>query len=483
MNIPIPPGVFDILPCAKETWRSSHLWNYIEDAIRTIARDYGYQEIRTPIFERSELFQRGVGETSDIVSKEMYTFTDKGGRSLSLRPEGTAPAMRAFIEHRLDHELASSKLFYIGPMFRYERSQAGRYRQHHQFGAEAIGSGSPEQDVELIDLLYTLYQRLGLKDLQLCINSIGDTSCRLSYRRALQDFLQEFFEELSPESKARFNTNPMRILDSKAPEDQKILAHAPSILNFLSSECQDHFQSVQKLLDQLKIPYVISSKLVRGLDYYNRTVFEIVAGNLGAQNSIGGGGRYDGLLKLLGGPDLPAIGFGTGIERIIQALLKQEGAVPPIEGPALFLIPLGDNAKKACFSILHDLRRQGIPSQMDFSGRKLNKVMQVADQMKAKYTVVVGDNELKSEVVDLKEMATGKTFKAPLFALAHILQLEEKSVDFLQLWNEMIKPFKHPEEAQFFIHRLQNSISSTQQITKNLQIVAQEMKDILKPQE
>lgn len=479
MTIPIPPGVFDILPTAKEAWRNSHLWNYVEGVIRQLAKDYGYQEIRTPLFERTELFQRGVGETSDIVSKEMYTFIDKGGRSLSLRPEGTAPALRAFIEHRLDLEMPLPKLFYIEPMFRYERSQAGRYRQHHQFGIEAIGNDSPEQDVEVIDILWTLYQRLGLKNLQLHLNSIGDTACRISYRKALQDYLRDFFAQLSPESQARFETNPMRILDSKDPNDQKLLSNAPSILDFLSPACKEHFEFVQRLLDQLKIPYVVNPGLVRGLDYYNRTVFEVVAGDLGAQNSIGGGGRYDGLIKLLGGPDLPALGFGTGIERIIQTLLKQEAETAKMERPALFLIALGDEAKAACFSLLHELRQNGITAQMDFSGRKLNKVMQMANQMNAQYVAVVGENELRSKEVDLKDMSTGEIFKAPLFSLSHILQLESRSVEFLSLWKEMAKPFKHASEAQFFINKLNQSISTTQKLAKDLQTVAEEMKDML----
>lgn len=480
MSIPIPPGVFDILPYPKEPWRDSHIWNHVEQTIRSVAKDYGYQDIRTPLFERTELFQRGVGETSDIVSKEMYTFTDKGGRSISLRPEGTAPAIRAFIENRLDQEMPSPKLFYIGPMFRYERSQAGRYRQHHQFGVEAIGNNSPEQDVEVIDMLWTLYKRLGLKNLQLCINSIGDTSARLKFRTALQDYLRSFLNQLSTDSQNRFNTNPMRILDSKDQNDQKILENAPSMLDFLAPECRDHFEKVQQLLKQLKIPFVVSAKLVRGLDYYNRTVFEVVAGDLGAQNSIGGGGRYDGLIKLLGGPDLPALGFGTGIERIIQTLLKQEVSIPPMESPMIFLIALGDEAKKTCFSLLHELRQNGIAAQMDFSGRKLNKIMQLANDLKTKYVAVVGENELRNQEVDLKDMSTGNVVKASLASLPRILQLEAKSVDFLRMWNEMSTPFKNTQEAQFFINKVNQSISATQQIAQDLQSVAEEMKEFFK---
>lgn len=422
MTISIPPGVFDILPNdPKEPWKNSHLWNYVESMIRTTARHYGYQEIRTPMFERTELFQRGVGETSDIVSKEMYTFTDKGNRSMSLRPEGTAPVIRAFVENQLHMQAPVHKLFYIAPMFRYERSQAGRYRQHHQFGAEAIGNEAPEQDVELIDFIYTLYRRLGLKNLHLHINSIGDPASRLAFRSALQDYLRTFFDQLSPDSQTRFEANPLRILDSKNPEDKKILIGAPSILDYLNEECRDHFAAVKSLLDRLKIPYTVNSSLVRGLDYYNKTVFEVISGELGAQNSIGGGGRYDGLLKMLGGPDLPTMGFGSGIERTIQTMLKQNVPTPSPYSPTIFFIPLGEEAKGTCFSLLHDLRDKGVSAQMDFSGKKLNKIMQYVDQIHAKFVVIIGENELRTEKVDLKEMSTGFKTEISIHQLTQIV--------------------------------------------------------------
>lgn len=408
MKYPIPPGVFDILPIDnQELWKSSYLWAYVEQVIRETARDFGYAEIRTPLFERTELFQRSVGDTSDIVSKEMYTFDDKGGRSLALRPEGTAPVMRAFVEHHLDQLAAAHKLFYIAPMFRYERAQAGRYRQHHQFGAEAIGNGSAEQDAEMIDLLMTLYQRLGLKNLTLVINSLGDLASRQAFRHSLKEFLLPQLELLSPDSQGRLETNPLRILDSKDPRDREIVARAPRILDFLSAPERDHFETLQRLLDTLKIPYQVNPLLVRGLDYYNKTVFEIVAGELGAQNSIGGGGRYDGLLQTLGGPDLPSIGFGTGIERIIQTMINQGMPLPKPAHPTLFLIAMGDNAKICCFELLHALRENHIPSQMDFSGKKVGKLLQYADQIEATYVIVIGDHELESQEIELKEMATG----------------------------------------------------------------------------
>lgn len=423
MKYPSPPGVFDILPVDnQELWKSSYLWAYVEDLIRTTARDFGYTEIRTPMFERTELFQRSVGDTSDIVSKEMYTFEDKSGRSLSLKPEGTAPVLRAFIEHHLDQSPVAHKLFYIAPMFRYERTQAGRYRQHHQFGAEAFGHDSPEQDAEMIDLLMTLYKRLGLKNLSLNINSIGDLESRQSFRQALKDYLLPHFSLLSPESQTRFETNPLRILDSKDPRDREIVSKAPSILDFLKEPEKAHFEELKRLLTALNISFQINPLLVRGLDYYNKTVFEIVAGELGAQNSIGGGGRYDGLLHELGGPNLPSIGFGTGIERIIQTMINQEITLPSPSHPLIYLVALGDRARTPCFEMLHTLRQNGIPSQMDFSGKKVGKALQHADQLGASYVVVMGDHELDTQEIEIKEMATGHKEKISLSSLVSKLK-------------------------------------------------------------
>lgn len=429
MTISIPPGVFDILPVdRKETWRSVYLWQFLEETIQKLAHMYGFQEIRTPLFERTELFKRSVGETSDIVSKEMYTFEDKGGRLMSLRPEGTASVMRAFIEHQLYNESPLHKFYYMCPMFRYERAQAGRYRQHHQFGVEAIGNGAPEQDAEIIDLIYALCVRLGLKNLQLNINSIGDVQSRLNYRRALQEYLQAHFKELSEESQKRFEINPLRILDSKDPGDKAITEKAPNILDFLSEDCRTHFEQLQKLLSLLQIPYIINSKLVRGLDYYNRTVFEITAGELGAQNSVAGGGRYDGLIKSLGGPDLPAFGFGCGLERLLQTMLKQNIPFSEPSGPLLFFIPLGETAKTICFNLLHTLRLEGFSIQMDFSQRKLNKIMQYANQIKASYVAIVGENELQQNSIELKWMATGEIQKISLPDLAAFLKNNKNKV-------------------------------------------------------
>jgi histidyl-tRNA synthetase len=427
MPYSIPKGVFDILPRSpllKEAWRDSTLWQYVEDQIRSICAVYGFQEMRTPIFERTELFHRGVGETSDIVSKEMYTFLDKGERSMTLRPEGTAPAMRAFIEHGLHQQGGTQKLYYIGPMFRYERQQAGRYRQHHQWGAEVIGNAAPEQDVEVIDMLYTLYNSLGIKNLTLFINSVGDTDDRLAFRTALKEYLAPRAAQLSSDSQARLEINPLRILDSKDPQDQALLTECPSILDFLSTASHDHFEGVKKCLKQLKIPFQINPKLVRGLDYYNRTVFEITAGELGAQNSVGGGGRYDGLLRTLDGPDMPAFGFGTGIERIIQTLLGQGIALPDPVRPLIYLIGLGEAAQSHCFALLAEFRHHGIPSEMDLSSKKLKTAMSHADRVGAKYVAIIGDDELAKGEVELKDMQQRSSQRLPLIQLLPVLQKE-----------------------------------------------------------
>ncbi|MCI0382743.1 MAG: histidine--tRNA ligase [Chlamydiae bacterium] len=416
MEYTIPKGVFDILPeevPSEEAWRTSEKWQYLEETIRAVSHSYGYREIRTPIFEKTELFIRSVGEGSDIVNKEMYTFEDRGGRSMTLRPEGTASAMRAVIENRLTAKSPLQKLYYIGPMFRYERPQAGRYRQHHQFGAEAIGISLPEQDVETIDLLCELYRQLKISRLTIHLNSIGNEECRKKFQLALTAFLKPHFDSLSEESKVRFQKNILRILDSKDPNDQKIIANAPSILDMLDSESKEHFHQVQQLLKKLKLPFQINPKLVRGLDYYNKTVFEIISGELGAQNSIGGGGRYDGLMSLLDGPNLPAVGFATGMERILQTMLGQKISFPSPISPFIYLIFMGDEARKFCFSLLYDLRHSKIPSEMDLQGKKIGNALQFAEKLKAKYALIIGEDELKQQMVKLKELETRQERTVP----------------------------------------------------------------------
>lgn len=394
MAISTPKGLFDILPEPREQWCRSDLWSYLEEQIRTIAKQYGYREIRTPIFEKTELFARGVGEGSDIVRKEMYTFEDRGGRLMTLRPEGTAPVMRSFISHGLQQQGSVHKLFYIAPMFRYERQQAGRYRQHHQFGVEAVGQPQAEQDAEVIDLLYTFLTRLGLKGLHLQLNSLGDAECRQRHRQALIDYLTPQRERLSDDSRQRLEMNPLRILDSKALEDQEWISTAPSILGFLEEEAKSHFERLRQLLDGMGVPYTVNPHLVRGLDYYNRTVFEVQSSELGAQNSLGGGGRYDTLLNLLEGPDLPSIGFGCGLERILQAMVAQGVPLPPPTRPQIFLAPLGDRPLLYCSLLATELRHRGIRADLNTQGKRVKALLQTANAIGARSILVIGEEEL-----------------------------------------------------------------------------------------
>lgn len=425
MEYTIPKGLFDILPeepDAEAQWRSSDCWQYVEEVMREVAHIYGFKEIRTPIFERTELFVRGVGESSDIVSKEMYTFLDKGERSMTLRPEGTAAVLRSFIEHHLDQLPSLHKFYYIAPMFRYERPQAGRYRQHYQFGAEAIGISKPEQDVEVIDFLCELYRRLGLKNLTVMLNSVGDACSRSLYQQRLSEFLTPHFAQLSEDSQVRFSKNILRILDSKNPKDQQILEGIPSILEVLNEESRLHFAQIQNQLKKLGIPYIVNPKLVRGLDYYNKTVFEILSSELGAQNTIGAGGRYDGLIKQLGGPDLPSVGFATGIERIIQTMIKQQVHFPAPPHPLIFLIGIGDAAQTFCFELLSKLRHEKIPAEIDLSGKKVQHGLQLANAAKAKYALIIGESELSSQEISLKEMDTRKSISLKLKDLVSFLK-------------------------------------------------------------
>lgn len=425
MDYTIPKGLFDILPEERNeeaAWSTSDHWHYVEELMRKVAHAYGFKEIRTPIFERTELFIRGVGESSDIVSKEMYTFSDKSNRSMTLRPEGTAAVLRSFVENRLAELPSCHKLFYIGPMFRYERPQAGRYRQHHQFGAEAIGISRPEQDVEMIDFLCEIYRKLGLKEITVTLNSVGDAASREAYRTKLVEYLTPHFSELSPDSQVRFSKNILRILDSKDQKDQELLQNAPSILDVLSEESKDHFQQVQSLLKKMKIPFQVNHKLVRGLDYYNKTVFEILSSSLGAQNTIGAGGRFDGLIADLGGPNLPSVGFATGIERVLQTMCKQQVAFPEPPHPLVFLIGLGNTAYEYCFELLHTLRKSGIPAEMDLSGKKLQHGLQLANALRATYTLVIGDSELAAQEVSMKDMKTRENRTVKLSDLLDLLR-------------------------------------------------------------
>ncbi|HSX26553.1 MAG TPA: histidine--tRNA ligase [Chlamydiales bacterium] len=405
MELQIPKGTFDILPYGTdEAWRLSDLWQYVESVIRKIASEYGYREIRTPIYERTDLFDRGVGETSDIVMKEMFTFEDKGGRSMSLRPEGTSSVMRSFIENRLANLGTVHKFFYIGPMFRYERPQSGRYRQHQQFGVEAIGVAGPEQDAEVIDILCHLYKTLGLKNLKVHINTVGDPASRNEFRNALREYLKPHLQELSPESQARFEKNPLRILDSKDPKDRELIQGAPSILNHLTPEARHHFQELCRLLDLIQVPYVIDDKIVRGLDYYNKTVFEVLTEDLGAQNTLGGGGRYDGLISTFGGPDLPGVGFATGLERVLQVMIAQKISFPKQGRPFVYFIPLGEEAKEKCFALATLCRHNHIGAEIELHAKKMQTALQNAARSEALYCAIIGTDELQKGLVQLKHL-------------------------------------------------------------------------------
>lgn len=425
MQVQIPKGTFDIIPYGtEETWRLTELWHYVEEMIRNVTAEYGYREIRTPIYEQTSLFDRGVGETSDIVTKEMFTFEDKGGRSMSLRPENTSSVMRAFIENRLVNQGPVHKFYYLGPMFRYERPQSGRYRQHHQFGAEAIGNGGPEQDAEVIDLLCQLYRRLGIENLKVHVNSVGDPASRLAFKKALMDFLRPHFSQLSPDSQARFEKNPLRILDSKDPKDKELLQGAPSILSHLTPESREHFQELCHLLDLIQIPYVIDDKIVRGLDYYNKTVFEILTENLGAQNTIGAGGRFDGLISTFGGPDLPAVGFASGLERVLQVMTAQKISFPRKNRTFVYFIPMGQDreAREKCFSLTTLCRREHICAEIELNAKKLQTALQNASKAEAAYCIIIGTDELHKGHAQLKNLQTREQREIKLDSLLAVLK-------------------------------------------------------------
>lgn len=424
MTYASPKGTYDIVPDELDSslkWAESHLWQFVESHFTKIAKAYCFQEIRTPYFERTELFLRSVGESSDVVSKEMYTFNDKGNRSMTLRPEMTASVLRAFVERNLQQLGSIHKLFYMGPMFRYDRPQAGRYRQFSQFGIESIGSSEPEADVEVISLLFTILETLGLKNLTLHINSVGDAASRELFSFRLKEFLKPKLHQLSSDSQVRFEKNPLRILDSKDLNDQAILQEAPKLEDCLSPESKEHFSKVLHYLKALNIDYHINSKLVRGLDYYNQTVFEITSGDLGSQNALGGGGRYDGLLKTLGGPDLPSIGFAFGIERVIQTMLSQGVNLSQKPVPLLYFVPMGDRAKQECFRLASELRKAYFSVEVDFACKNLKNRLKNAEQRNAKYIIVVGDNELETGKASIKNMSTR----------------EEKEINLIQLQEEL----------------------------------------------
>lgn len=408
------PGTQDILPGKVETWQ------FVEEKARNICRRYNFREIRTPIFEATALFQRGVGETTDIVEKEMYSFIDRGDRKLTLRPEGTAGVVRSYVENKLFGEPDVSKLYYIGPMFRYERPQAGRYRQLHQFGVEAIGAVDPALDAEVIALGYTFYTEVGLRGVRVEINSVGTPAVRALFREKLLAFLEPKREILCKDCQSRMDRNPLRVLDCKV--DQAQFTDAPSILDSLDEECQNHFDKVQQHLTDMQIPFEINHRLVRGLDYYTHTAFEYKAEGIGAIDTIGGGGRYNGLVADIGGPDQPGVGVGLGLERTILILEHQQSELPNKHELDVYVIALGEEADREVTKLVYQLRAVGIKAERDYQGRKMKAQMKSADRMQAKYTAIIGEDELAKGVITLKEMATGEQQTVELNNLAAVIK-------------------------------------------------------------
>lgn len=402
-----PRGTNDILPGKIEKW------HYLESLLRNISLLYGYEEIRTPIFEHTELFLRSVGETSDIVEKEMYTFIDRGERSLTLRPEGTASTVRAFVENKLFAEAIPGKLYYLGPMFRYDRPQAGRYRQFHQFGVEVIGSRDPGLDAEVIAMAMDIFGRLGLEGLAVELNSVGCPKCRPVHLEKMKEYLAPQKHELCPTCQGRFDKNPLRILDCKNSRCQELIKDIPAITDVLCDECNEHFQKVKEYLTAFGVDYHLEPRLVRGLDYYTMTAFEIVAGGIGAQSSICGGGRYDGLIEQCGGPALPGIGFATGIERILAALEQQSIEIGSPAHVQIYIAAIGEQANLKGAVLAQKLRQLGLSVEKDYLGKSLKAQLKTAGRLQAPYAIIIGGNEILNNEVVLRKMnnSTQETVK------------------------------------------------------------------------
>ena len=394
-------GTKDVLP------KDVHKNQYIEATALDIASKFGYKEIRTPVFEHTELFQRGVGDTTDVVQKEMYTFDDKGGRSITLRPEGTAGAVRSYLENGLCNEALPQKVCYLISCYRYEKPQAGRLREFHQFGVECFGSASPLADAEIIALAKSLFDTLGVKDLSLEINSIGCPTCRAEYHKALKEYFSSRKDELCNTCKSRLDRNPMRILDCKSPICHEIAEGAPVVIDYLCDECKEHFENVQKYLKAQNIEYTINPQIVRGLDYYTKTVFEFVSNSIGAQGTVCGGGRYDGLVEELGGQHTPSLGFAMGIERLMLLMEAQGCEFPEAEKPDLFIVALGEKATLKAVEIAKDMREEGFSALLDLNQRSVRAQMKYADKLGAKFNVVIGDNAVEAKTAMLKNMQTG----------------------------------------------------------------------------
>lgn len=415
-----PRGTKDILPDTVGEW------TYVEQKIRELCDRYGYQEIRTPMFEHTELFHRGIGEGTDVVDKEMYTFTDRGQRSITLRPENTASAVRAYLQNKLYGENSLTKLFYIGSMFRYDRPQAGRMREFHQFGIEALGEENPAVDAEVIMLAMDFLTSLGLKDLKLSLNSVGCPKCRPIYRKVLQDYFRDKLDTLCDDCKDRFERSPLRILDCKTDADKPFMPAAPKITDCLCDECKDHFHKVQEYLTQVGVKFELDPRLVRGLDYYTKTAFEIKYAPLGAQSAIAGGGRYDGLIEEIGGKPTPAVGFASGLERVLLALEKQELLPEMTKTADAFVVALGESASGPAFKLLTKLRQAGLKANMDYAGRSMKAQMKQANKAKARFALIIGEDEVKESCVMLKDMEKSEQQKVSFDTIIEKLCAEVK---------------------------------------------------------
>lgn len=420
MAITAPRGTQDFLPAQTAEWQM------LEAKIRHICSLYGFGEIRTPMFESTDLFLRGIGETTDVVTKEMYTFTDRGGRSMTLRPENTASVVRAFLEHKLYGEPQVHKFYYMGPMFRHDRPQAGRYRQFNQFGVEAIGSKDPAVDAEIIAMAFQLFHELGLNDLVLHLNSVGCPKCRPIYRQKLLDFFADKKDELCDDCKTRLDKNPLRVLDCKEEGCKHAAIGVPEITDNLCDDCKAHFEKVQEYLTNIGIPFDLDPRLVRGLDYYTNTAFEIMYAPLGAQSTVCGGGRYDGLIEEVGGPSTPGIGFAIGMERLLLTL-KEQGLLPPVpKHQPVFIVALGDAAKTKAFELQQALRAKDIYAAIDLMGRSMKGQMKSANKLDADFTVIIGDDELAKGVAQVRNMATKEQVSVPLDGIVGYMETHKK---------------------------------------------------------
>lgn len=423
-------GTKDILPA--EIYKNQ----YIESTAIDVAERFGFKEIRTPVFEHTELFQRGVGDTTDVVQKEMYTFDDKGGRSITLRPEGTAGAARSFLENGLSNETLPQKVCYITSCYRYEKPQSGRLREFHQFGVECFGADSPLADAEIISLADTYFKELGVKDLSLEINSIGCPTCRAEYHKALKVYFEDRKDELCDTCKDRLERNPMRILDCKSPVCSEIATGAPVVLDYLCDECKAHFEKVKAYLNALNIEFTVNPRIVRGLDYYTKTVFEFVSNSIGAQGTVCGGGRYDGLIEELGGQKTPSLGFGLGLERLLLLMEAQGCEFPKEEKPDLFIAAMGEKAQLKAVEIAKDMRDEGFTCLYDINGRGLRAQMKYANKLGAKYTVVLGEDEVSGGIAKLKNMESGEeteialqTFVSGFYSISLEKELDDLTIN------------------------------------------------------